>query len=399
MALTLRTALQRAARPMAASRLARRALCSSVNPRELELLQQVSRLESKLAEAEAQLPPRVQPQRITKWEDLTFGIQPTNGHVRHVWSSKTSAWDAGRLITDPYVNLHIHAGVLHYGMTLFEGCKAFRCKDGKIRVCNLNENSARMNTGAARLVMPPVPKQMFNDAVDWAVRANAEFVPPYGTGGSLYIRPFLLGSGPILGLQPCPEFNFMVSVTPVGNYFGKGGVQGVHASLSLDYDRAAPRGTGDVKAGGNYAADLLPLKVAKEQGFGTTLYLDAAEQKYIEEFSVSNFVGISADGAYCTPSSGSILPSITNIMLMQLARDKGIDVQARAIAYEELKSFREVGACGTATVVVPIASITDQEGKHDFGKFEVLSDLRTTLMAIQLGEQEDVHGWMREVQC
>ena len=203
MALTLRTALQRAARPMAASRLARRALCSSVNPRELELLQQVSRLESKLAEAEAQLPPRVQPQRITKWEDLTFGIQPTNGHVRHVWSSKTSAWDAGRFITDPYVNLHIHAGVLHYGMTLFEGCKAFRCKDGKIRVCNLNENSARMNTGAARLVMPPVPKQMFNDAVDWAVRANAEFVPPYGTGGSLYIRPFLLGSGPVHRVLLC----------------------------------------------------------------------------------------------------------------------------------------------------------------------------------------------------
>ena len=154
----------------------------------------------------------------------------------------------------------------------------------------------------------------------------------------------------ILGLQPCPEFTFSVSVTPVGNYFGKGGVQGVHASVSTDYDRAAPRGTGDVKAGGNYAADLLPLKIAKAEGYGTTLYLDAKEQRYVEEFSVSNFIGISKDGAYCTPHSGSILPSITNKMLMQLAADRGIDVQPRLINWEEVASFQEVGACGTATV-------------------------------------------------
>lgn len=345
---------------------ARRALSSGgpVSARELQLLQQVSRLEGKLAAAEEHIPPRQQVKPIGNWEDLTFGIVPTNGHVRHVWSSKTNSWDAGRFIADPYVNMHIHAGVLHYGMTLFEGCKAFRSSDGKVRVCNLNENSARMNAGASRLVMPPVPQKMFNDAVDWAVRANAEFVPPYGTGGSMYIRPFLMGTGPILGLQPCPEFHFMVSVTPVGNYFGKGGVQGVHALLCKDYDRAAPRGTGDVKAGGNYAADLLPLKIAKAEGFGTTLYLDAAEQKYVEEFSVSNFIGISGDGAYVTPSSGSILPSITNKMLMQLAKDKGLDVQARNVSYEEVLSFKEVGACGTATVCVPIASITDGDKKH-----------------------------------
>ena len=216
-------------------------------------------------------------------------------------------------------------------MSLFEGCKAFRCKDGKVRVCNLDANAARLKTGSERLVMPEVPPQMFNDAVDWAVRTNAEFVPPYGTGGSLYIRPFLLGSGPILGLQPASEFTFMVSVTPVGNYFGGGAVQGVHASVSAAFDRAAPRGTGSVKAGGNYAADLLPLQLAKADGFGTTLYLDSNEQKYIEEFSVSNFIGISADGAYCTPASGSILPSITNKMLMQLATDEGLDVQPREV--------------------------------------------------------------------
>jgi len=371
---------------------------SSVGARELELLQQVSRLESKLAEAESMLPPRTEPARITDWDELAFGIMPTNGHVRHTWNSKTASWDAGRFIREPYVNMHIHAGVLHYGMTLFEGCKAFRTKDGTIRVCNLDENSARMNTGAARLVMAPVPKKMFNDAIDWAVRANAEYVPPYGTGGSLYIRPFLLGSGPILGLQPCPEFQFMVSVTPVGNYFGKGGVQGVEAVICKDYDRAAPRGTGDVKAGGNYAADLLPLKLAKAEGFGTTLYLDAKEQKYVEEFSVSNFLGISPTGAYVTPSSGSILPSITNKMLMQIAKDKGIAVEPRDVSWEEVKSFKEVGACGTATVVAPIASITDGDVKHDFGKFEVLNSLRNSLVAIQLGEEEDRHGWMREVQ-
>jgi len=285
--------------PAGAARISQRALSSSVPPSEVALLQQVARLEARVAEVEAMLPPRVPPVRITNWEDLAFGIQATNGHVRHMWSSKTNAWDSGRFIADPYVNMHIHAGVLHYGMTLFEGCKAFRCKDGRVRVCNLDENSARMNEGAGRLVMPPVPKKMFNDAVDWAVRNNAEFVPPYGTGGSMYIRPFLMGTGPILGLQPCPEFTYMVSVTPVGNYFGKGGaVTGVPATVSRDYDRAAPRGTGDVKAGGNYAADLLPLKIAKEEGFGTTLYLDAAEQKYIEEFSVSNFIGIDANGAY-----------------------------------------------------------------------------------------------------
>ena len=226
---------------------------TSVSPRELELLLQVSRLEGKLAEAEAHLPPRTEPARITNWEELAFGILPTNGHVRHTWSSKTSSWDAGRFIRDPYMSMHIHAGVLHYGMTLFEGCKAFRCADGRIRVCNLDENSARMNTGAARLVMAPVPKKMFNKAIDWAVRANAEFVPPYGSGGSMYIRPFLMGSGPILGLQPCPEFTFMVAVTPVGNYFGKGVQSGVHAVICQDFDRAAPRGTGGVKAGGNCA--------------------------------------------------------------------------------------------------------------------------------------------------
>ena len=376
----------------------RRSMSDSVSPRELELLQQVSRLEARCSELQLQLPTHVPPTPITKWEELTFGIQPTNGHVRHVWSSVTNSWDAGRFITDPYVNLHIHAGVLHYGMTLFEGCKAFRCKDGKVRVCNLDENSARMNTGAKRLVMPPVPKQMFNDAVDWAVRVNAEFVPPYGTGGSMYIRPFLMGSGPILGLQPCPEFHFMVSCTPVGNYFGKGGVQGIQASVSKDYDRAAPRGTGDVKAGGNYAADLLPLKIAKAEGFGTTLYLDAAEQKYVEEFSVSNFLGIDKTGAYCTPASGSILPSITNKMLMQLAKDKGLDVQPRLIRYDEVPDFREVGACGTATVCVPIASITDGEVVHEFGGFSVLNELREELVGIQLGEREDKHGWMREVE-
>ena len=177
---------------------AQRSLCSdAVSPRELELLQQVSRMEQRVSELESQLPKREQPKRITNWEDLTFGILPVNGHVRHMWSSKTSSWDAGRLIGDPYINMHIHAGVLHYGMTLFEGCKAFRGKDGRVRVCNLNENSARMNTGASRLVMPSVPEKLFNDAVDWAVRANAEFVPPYGTGGSMYIRPFLMGTGPV----------------------------------------------------------------------------------------------------------------------------------------------------------------------------------------------------------
>ena len=172
-----------------------------------------------------------------------------------------------------------------------------------------------------------------------------------------------------------------------------------HPCRRRTFDRAAPRGTGDVKAGGNYAADLLPLKIAKAEGFGTTLYLDSAEQKYVEEFSVSNFLGITKDGAYCTPHSGSILPSITNKMLMQLAQDRGMDVQPRLISIDEMSNFDEVGACGTATVCVPIASITNEGQKLEFGKFEILNELRSELMAIQLGEAEDRHGWMREVVC
>jgi len=382
------------------ARVAARGFCSEApSAKELALLQQVSRLEARVHELEADMPSRVSPARITNWEDLAFGIVPTNGHVRYTWSPTTSAWDAGRFVVDPYTNLHIHAGVLHYGMGLFEGCKAFRCSDGKIRVCNLNENSARLNTGAARLVMADVPQSMFNEAVDWAVRANAEFVPPYGSGGSLYIRPFLIGSGAMLGLQPCPGFQFMVSVTPVGNYFGQGPVKGIPANVMTAYDRAAPKGTGDVKAGGNYAADLLPLKTAKAQGYGTTLYLDSKEQRYVEEFSVSNFIGISKEGAYVTPSSGSILPSITNKMLMQLAADRGIPVEHRPLEYTEVAGFREVGACGTATVCAPISSITDDAMQHTFESFETLSMLREDLQAIQLGDKEDKHGWMREVQC
>jgi len=191
----------------------------------------------------------------------------------------------------------------------------------------------------------------------------------------------------------------MVSVTPVGNYFGKGGLKGIHANVMTDFDRAAPHGTGDVKAGGNYAADLLPLKRVKEAGFGTTLYLDCAERKYIEEFSVSNFLGISASGAYVTPSSGSILPSITNQMLMQLARDAGLKVEHRPVEYAELPTFKEVGACGTATVVAPIASITDAKAKHEFPNFDVLNKLRMQLQKVQYGEAEDRHGWMAEVSC
>jgi len=377
---------------------------TSASQREFELLRQVSRLESRVSELQAQLPPRVQPTKITNWEDLAFEIKPTNGHVRYTWSQKTEAWDAGQFIQDPFVNLHIHAGVLHYGITLFEGCKAFRAKDGKIRVCNLPANAARMNTGANRLVMPAVPESLFVEAVHWAVRANAEYVPPYGSGGSMYIRPFLMGTGPILGLQPAKEFQLMVSVTPVGNYFGKGGLKGIHANVMTEFDRAAPHGTGDVKAGGNYAADLLPLKRAKELGYGTTLYLDPKERKYIEEFSVSNFLGISASGAYVTPHSGSILPSITNKMLMTLAADMGLAVEQRPVEYSELPSFREVGACGTATVVAPVSSITgpDAQGelvKHEFPSFDKLNQLRMRLQEVQYGEHEDRHGWMVEVTC
>jgi branched-chain amino acid aminotransferase len=321
-----------------------------------------------------------------------------NGHVRYTWSH--GKWDDGAFVPAPYQLMHINAGALHYGVSVFEGLKAFACKDGKVRIMNPALNAERMQSGADALLMPKVPKETFIAAVKEAVRRNMEFVPPYGNNASMYIRPLLFASGQMLGLAPlASEYTFFVTVMPAGGYFSKGaGEMGVKAIVSVDHDRAAPKGTGGVKAAGNYAADLAPVHTAHKSGFNTTLYLDAKERKYVEEFSVCNFVGITHDNRYITPKSETILASTTNRMLQQLAKERGMIVEERPIEFEkEIHTFKEVGMCGTAAVVVKVQSIQHGDKVYDFDNFDTISSLRAELTGIQCGEVEDKFGWMVEV--
>lgn len=333
-----------------------------------------------------------------KWDNLGFSIRSMNGHVRYTWTD--GKWDQGLFVPAPYQLMHINAGALHYGVSVFEGLKAFACKDGKVRIMNPGLNAARMKRGSAALLMPEVPKEMFVNAAKEAVRRNREFIPPYGNNASMYIRPLLFASGQMLGLAPLAnEYTFFVTVMPAGGYFSKGaGEVGVKAYVSEDHDRAAPMGTGAVKAAGNYAADLNPVHTAHKLGYNTTLYLDAKSRQYIEEFSVCNFIGITKDGRYVTPKSETILASTTNIMLQQLAKDRGMIVEERPIDFEkEIGEFAEVGMCGTAAVVVKVASITRGDKVYTYDSFDTISSLRSDLTAIQCGELEDKHGWMTEV--
>jgi len=332
-----------------------------------------------------------------KWDNLGFSIRAMNGHVRYTWED--GKWDDGVFVPAPYQLMHINAGALHYGVSVFEGMKAFACKDGKIRLMNPELNAQRMQRGSEALLMPKVPHDLFVAGVKEAVQRNKEFVPPYGNNASMYIRPLLFASGQMLGLAPlASEYTFFVTVMPAGGYFGAGAEVGVKAMVSEDHDRAAPKGTGCVKAAGNYAADLSPVHLAHSKGFNTTLYLDATEHKYIEEFSVCNFVGITHDNRYVTPKSDTILASTTNIMLRQLARDRGMIVEERPIDFEkEIGTFKEVGMCGTAAVVVKVTSIVRGDKTYEFNDFDTISSLRAQLTGIQCGEVEDKHGWMQEV--
>ena len=338
------------------------------------------------------------PKEGIDWANLGFGFSEVNCHIRYVW--RDGKWSEGEFIKKPEITMHIGASCLHYGQECFEGMKAFRQKDGKIVVFRPEENAKRMARTAERCVMPAVPVDMFVEAVDKVVRANEEYVPPYGTGGSLYIRPLLIGTGPQIGVAPAKEFTFMVIVMPVGAYY-KGGLKPVRAVILDDWDRAAPLGMGDVKVGGNYAASLYAHEKAKRDGWPVELYLDAKTHQYVEEFSTSNFLGITKDGTYVTPDSRSVLPSITNLSLMQCAEDLGWKVERRPIPYTEIKDFAEVAACGTAVVVTPVWEITrgddvivisdkDAVGEH-------LQKLYETVQGIQYGILEDVHGWCHEV--
>jgi branched-chain amino acid aminotransferase len=328
------------------------------------------------------------------WNQLGFSYMQTKSHIRFVW--RDGKWNAGELVQDPHYNIHIAASSLHYGQAAFEGMKAFRRKDGQVSIFRPWENARRMANTAKRICMAEVPEEMFVEAAQRVVKDNIDYVPPYGTGGSLYIRPLLFGSGEQIGVNPSHEYVFIILVTPVGAYY-KGGLTPVRAVVLDDYDRAAPQGVGNVKVAGNYAASLYAHEQAKKAGFPVELYLDSKEHKYIDEFGTSNFIGITKDRKYVTPKSPSILPSITNVTLRQIATDMGMEVEERPVLFDEIKDFAEIGACGTAVVITPVNEIVRGEQTLRVGPAEgcgpTLQALYQRVTAIQYGEAEDVHGW------
>ena len=293
--------------------------------------------------------------------------------------------------------MHMAATCLHYGQEAFEGLKAFRGIDGKIRIFRLEENAKRMQNSAYGIMMAHIPTELFRDAVIEAVKLNEKYIPPYGEGASLYIRPMLVGSGAQVGVKPANEYLFLVFVGPVGPYF-KEGFNPVSIQIVRDFDRAAPLGTGCYKVGGNYAASLRAGERAHQEGFASVLFLDAKEKKYIDEAGPANFFGIKGN-KYITPDSNSILPSITNMSLRTLAEDMGMEVEKRHISVEELGDFEEVGACGTAAVISPIKRIVDRDNNKEFvyckdGKAgEISTKLYNRLRAIQEGAEADKFGW------
>ena len=328
------------------------------------------------------------------WQNLPFGYVKTDYNVR-CWY-RDGKWGEIEVTSEETINIHMAASSLHYGQESFEGLKAYRCKDGKIRMFRPDENAARMQSTSRGIMMPEMPTDRFIEMCKKVVKMNERFIPPYGTGASLYLRPLMIGTGITVGVKPANEYLFLIFVTPVGPYF-KGGFQANPYVITRKYDRSAPLGTGIYKVGGNYAASLKAHVEACHGGqYACEFYLDAKEKKYVDEAGAANFFAIK-DGVYITPKSTSILPSITNKSLMQLAEDMGIKVERRPIAVEELAECQEAGACGTAAVISPIERIDDPEaGKsYEFGKKPgpISTKLYEHLRAIQLGEAEDVHNW------
>lgn len=333
------------------------------------------------------------------WANLPFGYQVTD--KRFVANYKNGAWNAGELTSDATVHISECAGVLQYAQTCFEGLKAYTTKDGRIVTFRPDLNADRMASSCERLEMPVFPKERFVQAVLDTVKANIDWVPPFGSGATLYIRPYMFGSNAVIGVKPADEYQFRILVTPVGPYF-KGGVKPIVVRIS-DLDRAAPHGTGDIKAGLNYAMSLHNIMDAHRNGFAENMYLDPATHTYIEETGGANILFVTKDGKLVTPKSNSILPSITRRSLIQVAKDYlGIEVEERKINKNELADFAECGLCGTAAVISPIGKIVDHgteinvpSGMEEIG--HVLKKLRETLTGIQMGEIKAPEGWIYEI--
>lgn len=330
-----------------------------------------------------------------KWDELGFGFRTAKTNIRFHYEN--GQWDDGKLTESYDITMNVAANCLHYGQAIFEGGKAFTCADGRVCIFRPDENGKRLNASARRIMMPEFPVEKFVDAVRKVVRDNIEYVPPYGTGGALYIRPVMFGTSPQIGVNASLEYELVIMVVPVGAYY-KGGIKPVKAMIPSDYDRAAPRGTGMIKCAGNYAASLLPSQVAHDAGCSVALFLDPAEHKYIDEFGTSNFIAITRDGKYVTPASHSILPSITNKSLAQVAEDLGIPVERRQIRYEELADFAEVAAVGTAVVLTPVCEITCGETVFRYGDEigPVMRKLYDAMTGIQHGTRPDIHNWLVE---
>ncbi len=329
------------------------------------------------------------------WKNLPFGYFKTDFNIRCYY--RDGKWGELEVSSSEEITMHMAATCLHYGQEAFEGMKAFRGEDGKARIFRLEENAKRLMHSCEGIMMAEFPMEKFKEACVKAAELNSKFIPPYGTGASLYFRPLIIGTGPQVGVKPANEYLFIVFVCPVGPYF-KEGFNPVRMQIARDYDRAAPLGTGTFKVGGNYAASLKANERAHKEGFSTVLFLDAKEKKYIDEAGPANFFGIK-NNTYVTPESPSILRSITNMSLRELAKDMGLTVEERHISVDEIGTFEEIGACGTAAVITPIKEIVDRETGTTFtfckdGKAGAWSTkLYERLQAIQYGTAEDKFNW------
>ena len=332
------------------------------------------------------------------WNNLGFSYIKTD--YRYISYYKDGQWDNGALVEDNVLHISEASTALHYGQQAFEGLKAYRCQDGSINLFRPDQNAARFARSCTRLLMPEFPQERFVEAIKEVVRANADWIPPYGTGGSLYIRPLMIGVGDTIGVTPAPEYIFTIFVMPVGAYF-KGGLTPTSFVVS-EYDRAAPVGTGAAKVGGNYAASLLPGKEAKKRQFSDCIYLDPLTHTKIEEVGAANFFGITKDNQFITPYSPSILPSITKYSLLWLAEHRlGMSVKEADVYVDRLDEFAEAGACGTAAVISPIAGIQNGDDYHVFySETEVgpvTRRLYDQLVGIQYGDVESPEGWIQKV--
>ncbi|MCI8585417.1 MAG: branched-chain amino acid aminotransferase [Lachnospiraceae bacterium] len=333
------------------------------------------------------------------WSNLGFSYMPTD--KRYVANYKNGAWDEGTMSDDPTICMSECACVLQYAQTCFEGIKAYTTEDGRIVTFRPDLNAKRMADSARRLQMPVFPEERFVEAVVETVKANAAYVPPFGSGATLYIRPFMFGIDAVIGVKPATEYQFRVFTTPVGPYF-KGGAKPITIRVS-DVDRAAPHGTGDIKAGLNYAMSLYNIVDAHNQGFDENLYLDPGTRTFVEETGGANFMFITKDGKFVTPKSNSILPSVTRRSLMVVAKDYlGMEVEERPVRKDELGDFAECGLCGTAAVISPVGKIVDHgheiclpSGMDDMGP--VTKKLYDTLTGIQMGRIQAPEGWIKEI--